>query len=784
MRISGYLFDVYHFEDIIYLWLIDDEHRLFLLQDNFYPEIFADGPVELLDKLVKRLAQLDALAAEPQWVSRRHFYEDRGVRVLKISISRPSVLRRIRQKLFAFYDRLDIYHSDLEIPMNYMYTKGIYPLAKIHAMVKPSPSLKGVYEIQTMDIEGSINDLEYPIPRLKKIYFYFRQNHRVPVSAENPLVIRLECGKETEIDFQSPAESLRQINHILLQEDPDVILSSYGDQAIFPLIFSMAQKLKINMHLDRDISPGMKRKIIRTGSSYTSYGNTIYRAPSYPLYGRWHIDSANSFVMKESRLAGVIELARLSRYPVQRLARASTGAALTYMETHTAIMQGYLVPWQKSSLEEKKTAYQLLVNDKGGLIYQPDIAEGNAHENVIQLDFSQMYPTIMVMHNISPETVNCRCCADIDSDHVPEIYYRICSRRTGVVPETLAKILDRRRYYKQLKKKLVHELDLLLKTPVVDSAAINYMEDKIDIYDMRQGSLKWILVTSFGYLGYRNAKFGKLESHEAVTAYGRDKVLTAKEFAENNDYRLLGAIVDCIFIQKKDNSMPPAEEIQKLCAQIRQITGVEISVDSVFSWLVFCSSTDDRQLSVANRYFGRYQNGGLKYRGIALRKKDTPVWIKNFQMEILGIMEKGDTIRQVSDMIDTLEVVYMNYKKKLYDRKVPWRNLLIRRTISKSRSAYEAKTASAAMMDEIEDTCQAQLQAGEKIKYLVISQNTRTSGKYLSEEKAIKQYSHSPPPYDIKYYGSLLFKSYAEIFLYFADTLYFSELKTGQRLLF
>ena len=44
--------------------------------------------------------------------------------------------------------------------------------------------------------------------------------------------------------------------------------------------------------------------------------------------------------------------------------------------------------------------------------------------------------------------------------------------------------------------------------------------------------VKWMLVTCFGYLGYKNARFGRIEAHEAVTAYGRDKLLTAKEICE------------------------------------------------------------------------------------------------------------------------------------------------------------------------------------------------------------------------------------------------------------
>ena len=44
---------------------------------------------------------------------------------------------------------------------------------------------------------------------------------------------------------------------------------------------------------------------------------------------------------------------------------------------------------------------------------------------------------------------------------------------------------------------------------------------------------KWLLVTCFGYLGYKNARFGRIEAHEAVTAYGREALLRAKEAAED-----------------------------------------------------------------------------------------------------------------------------------------------------------------------------------------------------------------------------------------------------------
>ena len=49
------------------------------------------------------------------------------------------------------------------------------------------------------------------------------------------------------------------------------------------------------------------------------------------------------------------------------------------------------------------------------------------------------------------------------------------------------------------------------------------------VLDQRQTALKWLLVVSVGYLGCKNARFGRIEAHEAVTAYSRDLLLQAKE---------------------------------------------------------------------------------------------------------------------------------------------------------------------------------------------------------------------------------------------------------------
>ena len=153
------------------------------------------------------------------------------------------------------------------------------------------------------------------------------------------------------------------------------------------------------------------------------------------------------------------------------------------------------------------------------------------HENVGELDFASMYPAIMARFNVSPETVNCACCVHDPIARVPEIKHHTCRQREGLVPRTLEPLLHKRAQYK-------HQLAM-----TADSATRW-------VLDQRQTALKWLLVVSFGYLGYKNARFGRIEAHESVTAYSRDILLQAKESAEAAGFRLLHAIVDSLWLHK------------------------------------------------------------------------------------------------------------------------------------------------------------------------------------------------------------------------------------------
>ncbi|MCE9600026.1 MAG: DNA polymerase [Spirochaetia bacterium] len=751
---TGTLFDVYNLEDEIHVWMLGPEGPRHFL-DHYRPVIFADGPLPIIQRLVGRLRELGAIYGKPVWTIRTHFYLNEPRRVLKIQIARPSLLGRITRKLYAFYGKLDLYHSDIEIPTGYMFEKNIFPLCKLDLQYKSTP--RGNF-IQSFTPLTKIVDLEYEIPDFTKLGMRLAKSPRLGL-AGNPLIFELPDGKEIQLNSSSELNFLNEINSILARVDPDIILSSFGDQIIFPELFTMAQKYNLPLLFDRHGHHSL-RQIIRKGRSFNTYGSWIFRAPSYPLFGRLHVDAQNSFVFKEAQLTGILELARLARTPIQRMARQSTGGALTSIETGVAIRKHYLVPWQKSAVEQPRTAYDLLMADKGGLIFVPDSTRVNVFENVAQMDFSQMYPTIMVHHNISPECVNCPCCAsDPSAPRVPESSVHICIKRRGVVSDALAHILKRRKHYKEQIAKLKQSKHEATSKPLLEN------------YDTRQNSLKWMLVTSFGYLGFRNAKFGRLESHESVTAFGREKLLIAKELAEEQGYSLSHAITDCIFLNRKGAALDP-DDLSRLADRISQVTNVEMSMDGVYSWIIFLPSRQDDLLPVMNRYCGRFTNGTIKYRGVAARRKDTASFHREAQLAVLSVMAKASSIQELRLLHGEVDQIIRKYESNLINREVPWQDLILRKTASRELAQYKVQNATYLAMKQLE-TLSLEVQAGEKVRYVVLnSRHHDKTRRVISEETASQ--TDRDIHYDVAYYLKLLREGFQEIWGFFAPPGYFN----------
>ena len=223
----------------------------------------------------------------------------------------------------------------------------------------------------------------------------------------------------------------------------------------------------------------------------------------------------------------------------------------------------------------------------------------------------------------------------------------------GIVPLSLKTVLDRRLEYKKRKNRCIFKNDEYLK----------------NCYDNRQTALKWILVTSFGYLGFSNSKFGRIDAHVTVCAFARDILVKASKIAEKHGFDVIHGIVDSIWLSKVDStehSLSAADCAHRyinLKKDIEEHTGFSISFEGVYKWIVFDSSKINPDLPALNRYFGVFEDGTIKMRGIETRRHDTPQLFVNFQEELMMIMSAYNNIHEITKSLPILENVYQKIYK-------------------------------------------------------------------------------------------------------------------------
>ena len=159
---------------------------------------------------------------------------------------------------------------------------------------------------------------------------------------------------------------------------------------------------------------------------------------------------------------------------------------------------------------------------------------------------------------------------------------------------------------------------------------------------------EWLRVTCFGCLANKNARCGQIEAHEAVTAYGRECLLRAKEVAERCGFRVLQANVDSLFVQKRGT---PRSEYDRLLEEITHVTNLPIALEGIYRWVAFLPSRVDPEMSVANRYVGAFEDGELKMRGIETRRHDTPRYIAAAQEAMLTVLAEAHSRREMEACI-------------------------------------------------------------------------------------------------------------------------------------
>jgi DNA polymerase II len=683
-EVTGWLFDLYEHPDKgLVLWMLDESRRPHCFHQDFKITFYAGGPFPRLREL---WIFLRSRKVELRKVGRDDLF-DGPQDVMEIRVASQTIFKKLFKEVKENFPDLTYYDVDVPLTIRFAAQYSLFIMAYCKATYETDGRLVNIAALDSPET------LEPKLPSLRKLSL----RPDTDPSHEPPKYLVAKFGKaHTRIPVDRPRQIITLLKAILDSYDPDVIETHFGDSWLFPYLEKLSGELHIPFNPNRDTSlPILKRKEV----SFFNYGQAHYRAAQFHLRGRWHVDVENGMTYNQYQLAGAIEQVRWSSLPLQEVVRRSPGAAIAAMQDLAAIRRGNLVPYENQKGEIPKTYNQLIRADRGGLVFIP---KPGIYKNVAILDFSSMMASLMIEFNISPETV-LSLEAQEEGLSIPELGIKILSK-LGLVPQMLKPMRDKRL---ELKRKL-RTLD---KKDPLYRRILRWLKPVVD-------GIKWLTVVCYGRLGFANSRFGRVNAHEAVSYFSRKVITRAKRIAEDLGFEVLHLYVDSIFVSKPGASR---EDFHGLAKAIEKETHLPLDFDgTVYPWFAFLPSRMNTNVGVANRFYGLSPDGEHKIRGIALRRRDTPLFVANTQAKILNIMATESDPAKLNDLLPEILALLQCQLMALKEGKILLEELVVTQILSREPEKYSVLSTAAIVAKQLRQSGK-DAKRGQKIKFVYIA---------------------------------------------------------------
>lgn len=362
-------------------------------------------------------------------------------------------------------------------------------------------------------------------------------------------------------------------------------------------------------------------------------------------------DSELAFKLAEELVPQMLELSKITGlipFDACRLTYGQLTENYLLREAHERNMIALNRPSQdKRQKRQRQGAYS------GGFVYTP---EAGLYENLALFDFKSLYPTVMVAHNISPDTLNIENC---DNElELEEFDYTFCQDKKGFFPELVEELVKDRSEIKEKMKKAEKE------------------SQELQILDNRQQAEKILANSFYGYLGYNSARWYSRESAEAITYLGRKHIQETIEKAEEEGFEVVYGDTDSVFL-KKDNIREEMDDfLDEVNEQLPEFMQLEFEG---FFTRGFFTSTESGE-GAKKKYALLSEDGSMKITGFEQVRRDWSPIAKKTQKEVLRkVLE--DNVEEAAQIVkDTI--------KELKDGEIPVEQLKIYTTLTKPPEEY------------------------------------------------------------------------------------------------
>ncbi len=747
MKVSFWLLDIDSHKPgprpQVRLWGIDEGGRRVLLIDkNFLPRFYVvPKNNNFLSALMDKCSRIEGVA-EVKPVRRR--FLGRELMCVEVLVKDPSNMDRLAKKISNLEIVMGCYGYDVRYTMQYLILKNLPPCKFIEVEASPTSRPEGAQIDLAYEIVGEFKPsvIEEP-PELRTLSFYcvIPGEKGSPDPKSSPVVMISVITPDDEIICleagDGDSDLLKDFCDVIRSSNPDVIFGygtnkrdwiylverakingiklPVGRTGLFPHTsayghVSVTGRANLDL-LDfvEDIQE-IKLKTLQNAADYLGVmsENEGPEILEYDLYDYWSRkreilrDYAQHNVMRvkglgEEFLDFGIQLSQVVGLPLDHVAAAAVGFRVEWFLIKEAVRRGELVPPRKEAFAGSYV---------GGIVLKP---EPGVHEDIAVLDFASMYPNIMMLNNISPDTY-------IPPDEpdppqgcyvAPGVGHRFRKEPPGLYREILSELIRARREVKEKLKSLQE-----------DSPYYRVLQ-------ARQRALKVIANATYGYTGWAGARWYLKPVAEATAAWGRHYLRSIITMAEEAGFRVIYGDTDSIFIRYR-------EGVDDLLNRIEKKLSLDIKLEKIYQRIIFTEAK--------KKYAGVLEDGTIDLVGLECVRGDWPDVARKAQREIVRIVL---TTREIREARQRAKAFIRKYVEDVRNLKVPLKDFTIWKEITKKE--YKARTPHLKVTEDLR-RMGWKIKPGDKVGYVVV----KGSGKLY--ERSVPFFKACPEDIDIDYY--------------------------------
>jgi DNA polymerase I len=680
---------------------------------------------------------------------------------LKVEFNSVSDLKDARGEIASIEGVDEALEFDIPFAKRYLIDRQLEPMGcvelladgsnvkEVRAGGEPAARLNyAAFDIETLSPERFSDPEKDPIIMVS----FFSQKKRVLFTTSRAL-----AGEKDVVVCASEAEMIRCFLELLRAEKIDVLVTYNGDNFDLPYVKARARALGMNALF---YPAGEEPSIKRAGRDNAARLHGIQHLDAYQLlrflnrFGvvsliKFDLESVASALFKKEkekisaeeinriwregkglerlaeycledsetalRIAGqysplIAELCKLVKQTMFDASRASASMLVEYLLLNRAFVEKRLVP---NKPRESEAGRRLLESYKGGYVKEP---LPGLHERLAVLDFSSLHPSIIISHNISPETLDCKH-SECGKNAAPNSHW-FCTKKEGFLSGILKELFERRM---AIKKKARDAKKEGRGKPLLEA---------------RQHALKILMNSFYGYLAYARSRWFCRECASAVTAWSRQYVREVGAKAEEAGFKLLYSDTDSAFlILPKEKGQ---EAVKRFVEQINShLPGVmNLELEGFYKRGIFV--TKESGEGAKKKYALIDYENNLKIVGFEYVRRDWALIAKETQRKVIkAILEEGNTEKAARIVKSAVE--------RLRAGKVPKRELVVMTQLKRPLGKYEAIGPHVA-------AAQKAIKMGKKLGVgSVISYIITRSGKSISDKAQLEEFV-GEGNYDADYY--------------------------------